>query len=322
MSAIRVAVVGCGRMGRERASAATQWGARLVVACDADRTRAEELASRYPGCLSLADASQLDWRTLDAIFVCTPPFARGPIEIAAIAAGVALFLEKPVGLSALHSAPILRALQDRPVPTAVGYMNRYRNSVECARRFLNEAQVLGISGHWVGGMYRVPWWSRRDQSGGQINEQCTHLVDLIRYLVGEIEEVHAMRRQSDEGSDIDTAASINVRFANGTLGNLFYSCLANKKQIDLRIFSPGGMVALQDWDLQLRCDDGLAIENNPPPEEGPIFVKEVAAFLNTITSDGPSFIRSDLADALRTQQVIDAIQTSLASGSRQLVLSG
>jgi predicted dehydrogenase len=310
-------------MGTERASAATQWGARLVAACDGDRPRAEELAARYRGCVPLASADRLDWQSLDAVFVCTPPFARGPVEVAAIHAGVAVFLEKPIGLSAGHGEPILWALQSHPVPTAVGYMNRYRNSVEWVQRRLDGKSILGVSGHWVGGMYRVPWWSRRDQSGGQVNEQCTHLVDLFRYLVGEIEEVHALGRHSTDGSDVDTAASINLRFTNETVGNLLYGCLATRKQIGLRIFSPDEMIALEDWDMRLRLQPGPENEARDGdlrlPDDGPIFVKEVAAFLDAVAELGPSRIRSDLVDALRTQRVVDAIQSSLASGRLERV---
>jgi len=223
-------------------------------------------------------------------------------------------VEKPVGLCADQCDPLLSALHRRPVPTAVGYMNRYRRSVEAARQVLAGVPVLGLSGNWVCGMYKVPWWARREQSGGQINEQCTHLVDLARYLAGEITEVHAQAQQATETADLDTAASVLLRFAGGTLGNLFYSCLAKTKQISLQVFTPEGRLALEGWDLELRRDGLGARVPDIPAETEPIFIKEVAAFFAALDGEMPGGIKSDLDDAVRTQRVVDAIRASLRSG--------
>jgi predicted dehydrogenase len=303
-------------MGCERARVAAQLGARLVAVADPDGGRADALAEQYPGTAALADPARLPWPGLDAVFVCTPPFARGPVERAAIEAGVAVFVEKPVGLCAAQCTPLLGALRERPVVNAVGYMNRYRRSVEAARHFLAGVPVLGLSGNWVCGMYKVPWWARKDQSGGQINEQCTHLVDLARYLVGEVVEVQAVAHRPAEAPDVDGEAAVILRFAGGTLGTLFYSCLARTKQIGLQVFTRDGRIALEGWDLELRRD-GTAPE--APPEKEAVFVKEVAAFFDALDSGRPGDVRSDLADAVRTQRVVDSIQASLASGKPEPV---
>ena len=314
MKELRVAIVGCGRMGSERARLAAHLGARVVVVCDMDGARARELAAQYPGSRPLDDAFQLCWSALEAVFVCTPPMRRGPVELAAIEAGVAVFVEKPVGLCAAQCDPLLVALHRRPVLTAVGYMNRYRRSVESARQVLVNIPVLGLSGNWVGGMYKAPWWARREQSGGQINEQCTHLVDLSRYLVGEITDVYAWAQQAAEAADVDTAVSVLIRFASGTLGNIFYSCLARTKQIGLQVFTPEGRVALEGWDLALRREGLGSKIPDEPAETEPIFVKEVAAFFAALERGTADGIKSDLEDAMRTQRVVDAIQVSLRSG--------
>jgi predicted dehydrogenase len=306
-------------MGRERVLAAVAQGARLVAACDPDRGRARELAAPYPGCSVLDDATRLDWGALDAVFVCTPPFARGPVELAAIDAGVALFVEKPIGLSAAQAAPIVAALRRNPVPNAVGYMSRYRDSVARARRLLAGSTVLGVAGHWVGGAYRVPWWAQPEQSGGQVNEQCTHLVDLVRYLAGEIEEVHAFGRKAGDGTDVETAASISLRLSGGVLGSLFYGCLANRKQIGLRVFTPTGSVALEGWDMTLVEGADLEPGDAPRPEAESIFAREVAAFVGAIQDRDPTRIKSDLVDAARTQRAVDTIRLSMSTGRRERV---
>src|SRR6266542_3034427 len=93
---LRIAIVGCGRMGLHHARSSTQLGHRITVACDVDLARAVALAANHPGCQSVADAARIRWSEIDAVFVCTPPFARGPVELLAVEAGVPIFLEKPI----------------------------------------------------------------------------------------------------------------------------------------------------------------------------------------------------------------------------------
>jgi myo-inositol 2-dehydrogenase / D-chiro-inositol 1-dehydrogenase len=321
----RIGIIGCGRMGIERARAALAADARVAWVCDADAARANQLAGECSAA-AIADSSKIDWKSIDAIFICTPPVARGPLELEAVRSGVALFVEKPIGMSADQCAQVLRALDENPVPAAVGYMNRYRPSVLWARDYLRDATPLGMSGNWVCGMYKVPWWSDPAQSGGQINEQCTHLVDLSRFLIGEIREVHAMIERPASGADIQ--AAILLRFQRGILGTIFYSCQARDKQIGMQIFTQCGRIALQNWDFSLHTE-GLPEPINPPLPQASsaaaakaIFQQETAAFLSAVRKEKGDPIRSDLRDAVRTQQVVDAIVASAISGKTETVGDG
>jgi len=78
--ALRIAIVGCGRMGSHHARSATHLGHRVAIACDVDLSRAAVLAANYPGCEAVADATTIRWSEVDAAFMCTPPFARGQVE--------------------------------------------------------------------------------------------------------------------------------------------------------------------------------------------------------------------------------------------------
>src|SRR5688572_8826980 len=116
-------------MGRERARAATLLGAKVMLLCDTDRARAQALANQCPGSQVTSDAREIDWSGVNAIFVCSPPGTRGPLEMDAIRFGVPFFIEKPIGTSTGQCIALLNALRSRPVIHSVGYMNRYRNSV-------------------------------------------------------------------------------------------------------------------------------------------------------------------------------------------------
>ncbi|MGE5049180.1 MAG: Gfo/Idh/MocA family protein, partial [Deltaproteobacteria bacterium] len=232
-----IAVVGCGRMGLQHAKSAAQLGHRVAIACDVDLSRATALAAAHPGCIALADPASIPWAAVDAAFICTPPFARGPVELFAARAGVHLFLEKPIGLSATQSAPVLSAARAARVITSVGYMNRYRASVRRARALLSAESPLGFASHWFGAAYRVPWWGDPALSGGQLNEQCTHLVDLARYLMGEIVEATALAQPPAQPGRGPGSVAIALRFESGALGTVTCGCLALEKQIGCRVFT-------------------------------------------------------------------------------------
>jgi myo-inositol 2-dehydrogenase / D-chiro-inositol 1-dehydrogenase len=300
---LRAAVVGAGRMGRERARAAKLLGAQIEAICDPDVERAALLAADVDA-IVLPTAVDLDLSRLDVLFVCTPPALRGATEGAAIAAGVSLFLEKPIGLNAEQCLDLLRALEERPIINAVGYMNRYRDSVLCARQQIQAAFPIAIAFQWFSARYGVPWWLDLNQSGGPVNEQCTHYIDLCRFFCGEISEAQALVRPLIGAPGAEGTVAINLRLENGLIGSGLYSCEASHKQMAFEVFLPDRSVRLEGWDL--RMTEEARTED--------IFVKEVSAFFKAVQSGDASTIQSDIASALKTQSVVDAVRRAMKSG--------
>ena len=313
---LRIAIVGCGRMGLQHARSASQLGHRISVAFDVDLARASALAGSHAGCETVTDAAAIRWSEVDAGFVCVPPFARGPVELSAARAGVPLFLEKPIGLSATQCLSALTAFRHAGVITSVGYMNRYRPSIQRVRKVLEGERALGFAAHWVCAAYRVPWWGDPSLSGGQLNEQCTHLIDLARYLVGEISEVNAFAQPSPECNGGAAAVSILLRFSEGNLGTVICGCLATEKQIGCRVFTPRGQLALEGWDFRWSPSAVFGDGSDLDPVED-VFLAECKAFLDAVRSGETSAIRCDLAEAMKTQQVVDAVRRALGAAANE-----
>jgi predicted dehydrogenase len=307
MAQLIVGIVGCGRMGAERASAVQKLGARIGWFCDPDRARAEGLASKF-GATPTARPEDLDWHSVDAVFVCVPPACRGPVELLCITNSIPLFVEKPIGLSGKHIVPLLEGAKRAGVVTAVGYMNRYRNSVRLAKKVLLGRKVLGISCVWVGKKYRVPWWTDTNLSGGPFNEQATHILDLCRYLLGEIESVSAIAAPSTTAGDPEFGVAVAMRFIDGPVGTVFYSCEAREKDIHLHVFCEEGSLDLEGWDFAMTRNtiDGKL----PEKEHDDIFVKETHCFLNAVRSHDHLLIACNLEEAYRTQLVVDRVRDS------------
>lgn len=303
---MRVAVVGCGRMGRERAMAAASFGVEAVLLFDEDGSRAKSLADDCRGAhaLKAVDAvfnKKIDER-VDALFICTPPFCRCPLEIRAIGSGIPFFVEKPIGVTAGQVRAVLESLGRTSILTAVGYMNRYRNSVSRAKAILRSRNIIGITAHWAGRKYGVPWWGNLEQSGGPFNEQATHLMDLFRYLTEGVEPLYATA-QAPGG--VETTVLVVMRLSGNGLGSFLYSCEAKDKDIFIVIETSEGVLELRGWDLDLvrNTIDG----SQPEPESQPIFEKETHAFLQAVAARNKNLVLADFEEAYQTQVLMDRV---------------
>jgi predicted dehydrogenase len=310
---LRVAIIGCGRMGTQRARAARALGAEVVLV-DRSRKQAEELAAEFSlATVSSAD-DNLDWDRLDAVFVCTPASQRGPVELAAVRTNVPVFVEKPIALSGEHARGMLEAFHATNVLNAAGYMNRYRASVAAVRDALTGEEVFAVQCHWVGNPYLKDWWTDPGVSGGPFNDQATHLIDLCRYVVGDITEVVAVEHRAEEQAEVADVVAVSFRFENGACGCLLHSYRAAEKYVIANFFSSAGRLCLEGWDFQL----GIEPAQVPADSTGvtPIFLTETEAFLEAVRTGDRSLIRCSFADGYRSLLVVDAVHRSLAEGRR------
>ena len=298
---LAIGIIGCGRMGRHHALTCQGSGHRIAFIYDADPDRAAALGPECPNAKIVTDSGDIVWDSVDAVFVCTPPYARGPMELAAIHAGTPFFVEKPIAINSAQCIPVLRALRERPVIHSVGYMSRYRTSVRRARAALAGRTIVGVSAHWLAGKYNKPWWLEPQQSGGPFNEQCTHFVDLFRYYAGEIEQVAA----NGALEDVPHSVGVSCRFESGACGTLLYSCLSQHKQMLFSVLCTDGAVELHGYDL--------AFEQSAQSTADALSL-EVETFCKAVSDRRQDVIESDFEDAFRTQLAVDAILTSLTTG--------
>ena len=121
-----------------------------------------------------------------------------------------------------------------------------------------------------------------------------------------------MAQVRGQGDGAGEAAAVSLRFADGTLGSLLYSCQARRKAIGLQVIGRDARVCLEGWDFRLRGEDGRLFPEEEP-ERDQVFELEVAAFLDAIRKGSTTPILSDFHDAMRTQRAVDAIRRALVS---------
>jgi len=189
---VRVGIIGAGRMGQEhmrRLSSIPE--ARIAAVADVDAALAEGGAARHQ-VRGYGDArAMLDAEALDAVVIATPGrLHREQVELAA-GRGLHILLEKPVAIEMGDALAIGEAVARAGVITAVGYQWRNLEFIDEARRVLGDEPVSMVNGLWYWTTPPIAWIADRDRGGGQMVDQATHLLDLIRYLVGDFETVYA-----------------------------------------------------------------------------------------------------------------------------------
>jgi predicted dehydrogenase len=309
-----VGVVGAGNVAQRHARVLAAFAdVTLVGVTDVVAAAAERLADAY-GARAFPDLDALLAADLHAVYVCVPPFAHGAAEEAVLAAGLPLFVEKPIAIDLATAQRIARLVEQRSAVTAVGHHWRYLRVVEQARRILADRPVRLVSGAWLDKVPPVAWWPRRDRSGGPIVEQVTHVLDLARHLAGEVRGVYAAGNRTPPdvpGADIDSATAATLRFRSGAVGVLAATCALDWKQrAGLEVYADGLALAVGEDGLTVR-DGDREHRIDADPDAARVAVDR--AFIDAARGVGDD-VRVPYAEALRTHRLAAAIAESAATG--------
>lgn len=292
---------------------------KLAAFCDVVKERAEERAEEF-GAKAFTDAKEmLDKSKLDAVYLCLPPFAHGEAEMACVEYDVPFFVEKPVGDDMKTIQKIADAVDRSGLITSVGYMNRYRYGVNRARKHSRKHAFVQLHGGWVGGKPRAGghWWGKKDKSGGQLLEQTTHTVDLVRYLCGDADEVFAYATHSFnhiEDVTIEDASILTIKLKSGGLATLMSACACNVGGgVWLTAWSETGKFEFTGWEHSLKA----SLKNKEKveiPGEDNIFAIEDDAFIESIKSGDRKLIKCEYRDGAQSAELALAGNESMETG--------
>ncbi|MFG1777954.1 Gfo/Idh/MocA family protein [Micromonospora sp. NPDC049048] len=314
MRTCRVGLVGAGGVARRHARVLDGFAdVELLGVTDVVPQAAAELA-RAHGARTFGDVDELLAAGPDAVYVCVPPFAHGPAEEAVVAAGVPMFVEKPVAVDLVTAERVADLVARRGLLTGVGHHWRYLPVVQQARELLGDRPVRMVAGAWWDKVPPVDWWSRRDRSGGPVVEQAAHVLDLVRLLVGEATEVTAYGDGTPppvDGADIDSVTTAALRFAGGAVGTLTAACVLGwKHRAGLEILADGLALSLSEDGLVVRDADG---ERRFAADPDAARVAVDRAFVDAVRGVGDD-VRVPYAEALGTQRLALAIADSARTG--------
>jgi myo-inositol 2-dehydrogenase/D-chiro-inositol 1-dehydrogenase len=256
---------------------------------------------------------------LHAVYICVPPFAHGELELTAIDAGVALFVEKPVALSIDLARQVAQAIQQRGLVSSCGYQTRYAEAADKARELLAGKTIAMALGFYLGGLPSTPWWRVQSKSGGQLVEQATHTVDLMRWLAGDVDKVYsagALRALKETPNlDIFDVATTTLHFTSGAIGTVANTSILGR---GTAAGAPSGVhLFTQDCRLEV-WGNTLRVVTPGKTEESrwttSAMMAEDRAFVEAVARRDPTRVRSPYADAASTLAVTLAAEESARTG--------
>jgi predicted dehydrogenase len=264
LAPIRVGLVGCGAISTQHLEAiAAIEDLRLVGVISASADRARTVGDRWgvPWSTRLEDLLGRD--DLDAVTIASPSGLHPVQALAALRTGRHVVVEKPIALRVEDADAIVREARERRLTVTTISQRRFEPVV----RQLHSAVAAGALGRLslviAEGLYHRPqsyydsaaWRGTRELDGGVLMNQAIHVIDLLRWIGGPVTSVAAHLATLGHVMEAEDTASVSLRFANGTLGEIVATTCANPElPTELRVYGDCGHVRLvgeapAEWDV-------------------------------------------------------------------------
>ena len=203
-----IAIIGAGMVGRAHAHGYRSLQTvvypppadlRLVAVADTNEALARDLARRYDFARVATSWEEIaDDDTVDAVSVALPNHEHRPVVDALLAAGKHVICEKPLAPTAADSCAMLQAARETNLIALVGFNQRYSPGIAAIQQAIARGDLgrpRQFIGKYLTDYARSPdgpftWrYQRSLAGGGALLDIGAHLIDMSRFLIGEIEAV-------------------------------------------------------------------------------------------------------------------------------------
>lgn len=274
---LRVAILGCGQIGRLHAERiVADRRARIVALCDPLQANAEHLREVFaPEARVVAELDQVfDAGPIDAAIVCTPTNQHFEQVRAFRSRGVPVLCEKPLADSRERIIDLIRESETGPL-LSVAYQRRYWSLFRTLRREVQSGKygpVRAITSHnaerWeqtIGGTWRD---DPRINPGGFIGDAGSHKIDILFFLTGlSPREVfaHGDRRKSH----VEIVMTVSARLTGDVSLSMNFIGDAQHFREDFQIHCAEADLLLRDNDLWLAHNNHVEKIREREPESNP-----------------------------------------------------
>ena len=286
---LRFALVGCGRIAKKHSELLGLEqidGGRLVAVCDLDKNKAQTVAKNYsvPFYVDMHDMMMSEH--IDVVVVLTESgnHATNVVELAQYRKHIVV--EKPMALTVADADLMIRACDEAGIKLFVVKQNRFNVPVIKLRDAIEKQRF----GKMVLGTVRVRWCRTQEyydqapwrgtwlMDGGALRNQASHHIDLLEWMVGDVESVFARSVTALANIEAEDTAVVVLKFQNGALGVIEATTATRPKDLEgsISILGEGGTVEIggfavnemKVWNFtKLEAGDGDVIKNysvNPP----------------------------------------------------------
>jgi predicted dehydrogenase len=342
---LRVAVIGYGLAGRvfHAPLIAATPGMGVAAVVTADEGRAAAARREHPGARVLASADEL-WGApdeLDLVVVAAPNRAHAPLARAAIDAGLAVVVDKPLAPTAAQGRELAERARAAGVVLSVFQNRRWDGDFLTLRRLLAEgavgapARLESRFDRWRPEVDPSRWRERPEpeEGGGLLADLGSHLIDQAMVLFGRPLAVRAELAARRPGARVDDDCFVALEHPGGVISHLSASMLSADDPPRFRLVGLGGVYEKHGLDVQeaaLRdgARPGAGWGAEPEAAWGRLWDGSDARAVPTEPGDYPAFYAGmaaalrdgapppvDPDDAVAVLEVIEAARRSAASGT-------
>lgn len=338
MSDLRFALMGCGRISAKHAQALRQsvQGGTLAAVCDINLEKARKTGMEYdvPHFGSFEKMMNEYGNNIDVISVLTPSGMHAEHTICAAKYGKHIVVEKPMALTLTDADRMIRACDANAVKLFVVKQNRYNFPVQKLRKAIEEERF----GKMVMGTVRVRWCRRQDYydqatwrgtwelDGGVFANQASHHVDLLEWMMGDVESVFAKSATRLVDIETEDTGVVVLKFVNGALGVIEATTATRPKDVEgsISILGEKGIVEIAGfavnemklWNFADKCPDDDDVltkyRQNPPDVYGFGHVAYLQNVVESIKVGKPALV--DGLEGKKSLELITAIYESIETG--------
>jgi UDP-N-acetyl-2-amino-2-deoxyglucuronate dehydrogenase len=277
MKKINFAIVGCGRIAQRHAEHIANMGI-LKAVCDIELEKAQALADKYSA-TSYRDIDQmlLIENEVDVISVCSPNGLHAEHSIKALNKGFNVLCEKPMAINVNDCGEMIKAAEKNNRRLFAIKQNRFNPPVAAVKAAIDSGKLgkifsIQLSCFWNRDFhyYNNSWKGTSELDGGTLYTQFSHFIDLLYWMVGDINQVYALTGNfAHKGViDFEDTGIVALQFYNGALGTLNYTVNSYGKNMEgsLTIFAERGTVKIGGQylnELEYQNIEGFEIKDLP-----------------------------------------------------------
>ncbi len=326
---IRIALVGLGGHGQFIQNALAQVETLQVAAVyDPNDTEAQAAAARFDCPAAPSYEALLADDTLDAVALITPNFTHRTMAEAAFAAGLHVFVEKPIANTLEDGQAILEAAERAGKWLMVGQNMRFGKGPRLARQFIEAGkigEVVSIELHFSANntphLPKTSWRLNPDLCPLMpVMQLAVHGFDLVHYMVEPIRAVQAMARAVTTPPEVVDSVNAIFQTESGILGTMI-SNYCTQVIFEFRVAGTKGSIWGTPHRFWMRASEDTNSQGEGPTEDydyrdydPETFALEFVDFAQAIQEDRPPEI--DGAAGMRALAVVEAMLESTRTGQR------
>lgn len=334
---LRIAIIGCGRIAQNHFAALKQHAdrAELVAVCDNQPAALEKAVGEQgvPGFASL-DAL-LAGCDADLIVLATPSGLHPRQAIQAARAGRHVLSEKPMATKWDEGVEMVRACRDAGVKLFVVKQNRLNGTLQLLKRAVDQRRfgriaMVNVNVFWTRpqAYYDAsPWRGRWDMDGGAFMNQASHYVDMVDWLVGPVDNVHAYTATLARDIEAEDTGVMSLRLRSGALASINVTMLTHGRNFEgsITILGERGTVRvggvavnkIEHWEFDTPHEDDAKVAQASYGIESVYGPGHPLYYDNVIkTMRGEAHAQVDGYEGLRSLEVLIAGYRSARDGVR------